>query len=161
MRPADHRPHPDDAEIHVGALIAAHVRLGRSVAVVDATRGEIASRGTPDQRARGAAAAADMLGLCARDQLGLPDGGVPADDPVAPTLLVPASEDDWRRKLPAVRCYGSQLAGGDGPATSLSDPAFLAWIEARGRAWGFQAGTPYAETLCGPEAARIGVLTEI
>lgn len=79
-------PHPDDAEIHVGALIAAHVRLGCSVAVVDATRGEMASRGTPDQRARGAAAAADMLGLCARDQLGLPDGRVPADDPVAPTL---------------------------------------------------------------------------
>lgn len=225
-------PHPDDAEIHAGALIAAHVRQGRAVAVVDATRGEQASRGTPELRAREAAAAAEVLGLSARDQLGLPDGGIPGDDPAArllvveairrhrpravvclhaharhpdhqnlarlvggavkaaaihglrsaspavggvrlwwveaelplpaaPALLAPASEDDWQRKLAAVRCYGSQLAGGSGPATSISDPAFLAWIEARGRTWGHQAGAPYAEALAGPEAARIADLTLI
>ena len=69
------------------------------------------------------------------------------------------SAEDWARKLAAVRCYGSQLAGSDGPATSISDPGFLAWIEARGRAWGQQAGAPYAEALDGPEAARIADLT--
>lgn len=223
-------PHPDDAEIHAGGLIAAHVRRGLAVAVVDATRGEQASRGTPEQRAREAAAAAAILGLAARDNLGLPDGGIPADDaaaralvaeairrhrpravvclhgharhpdhqnlarlvagavkaaaihglrtaspavagvrlwwveaelPIRPALLAPCTAADWERKLAAVRCYGSQLDGGDGPATTISDPGFLAWIEARGRAWGHQAGADYAEALDGPEAARIADLTAI
>ena len=45
-------PHPDDAEIHAGGLIAAHVRQGRSVAIVDVTAGELGSRGTPGTRRR-------------------------------------------------------------------------------------------------------------
>ena len=49
-------------------------------------------------------------------------------------FLVPLTAADWRIKLEAVRCYGSQLhkAGSNEPATSIADPAFLAWIDARG-----------------------------
>lgn len=91
-------PHPDDAEIHCGATIAAHVRRGASVVVVDATRGELGSRGTPATRAAEAAQAARLLGLTARENLGLPDGAVPSEDPQARALVVEAI----RRHRPAV-----------------------------------------------------------
>ena len=72
-------PHPDDAEIHAGGLIAAHVRQGRTVAIADATAGELGSRGTRETRAVEAAAAATDLGA-SRENLGLPDGGLVAGD---------------------------------------------------------------------------------
>jgi bacillithiol biosynthesis deacetylase BshB1 len=73
-------PHPDDVEIACAGTILKVVRQGLSVAVVDATHGEMASRGTAADRDREAAAAAVALGLRERRNLGLPDTGVRADD---------------------------------------------------------------------------------
>lgn len=210
-------PHPDDAEIHCGGTIAAHVRLGASVVVADATRGELASRGSPEERAREAAAASRILGLTARENLGLRDGYLSTGDSAArdaiidclrrhrpavvialsgharhpdhvalsglvqvalkgaelhglktsapahrgmrlwwceaevrisPDLLVPLTAEDWARKMEAVRCYGSQLhQAGGGPQTTISQPGFLDDIEDRGRAWGREAGAPFAEAF--------------
>lgn len=67
-------PHPDDAELHAGGLIARHVRLGAAVVVVDATAGEMGSRGDAAIREREWTAAADILGLSGRANLGLRDG---------------------------------------------------------------------------------------
>lgn len=229
-------PHPDDAEIHAGGLIAAHVRQGVPVVVVDATRGELGSRGSADERAAEAAAAAKLLGLAARDNLDLRDGHLEAD-PIAlrdrivdalrrhrpsavvclsaqarhpdhialgrcaagavkaaalhrlvtpsgtpalaglrlwfceaelravPDLLIPLSAEDWAVKMAAIRCYGSQLARPDDdglPATSIARPDFLTWIEDRGRAWGREAGAPYAEALIrGPDLPRVGNLLSL
>ncbi len=83
---------------------------------------------------------------------------------IAPSFLVPCGEYDWKRKMEAVRCYGSQLlrrGDDDGPATSISDPAFIAWIDARGRAWGYQAGAPFAEAFLAPEPPRLADVTGI
>lgn len=80
-------PHPDDVELFAGGTVAHLARLGHRVAVLDLTRGERASRGTPELRAQEAAAAARVLGV-ARDQLGLPDGGLHADDQRQLTALV-------------------------------------------------------------------------
>lgn len=91
-------PHPDDAEIHCGATIAAHVRHGARVVLADATRGELGSRGTPETRAREAEEAARILGVAARENLGLPDGAIPGEDPAARALVVAAI----RRHRPAV-----------------------------------------------------------
>ncbi len=71
--------HPDDAEIGVGGLLLRLVDLGRRIAIVDCTRGETASRGTPELRAEEAARAAELLGGVLRRNLGLPDGAL-ADD---------------------------------------------------------------------------------
>ena len=82
-----------------------------------------------------------------------------AELPLAqPSFLVPATEADWLVKKAAIACYGSQLAGGSGPATSIATPEFLTWVESRGRAWGFQAGAAYAEAFTGPESPRIADL---
>lgn len=65
--------HPDDTELCCGGTLAALVRQGKKVGVVDFTRGEMGSRGTPEQRLREASEAADIIGLEVRENLGLPD----------------------------------------------------------------------------------------
>jgi bacillithiol biosynthesis deacetylase BshB1 len=72
--------HPDDAEIGCGGTILRLTAAGRRVAVVDATRGEAATRGSPELRAAEADAASALLGLCARENLGLPDGRIEAGE---------------------------------------------------------------------------------
>ncbi len=65
--------HPDDAELIMGGTLALEVARGRRVALVDLTRGESGSRGTPETREREAAEAARILGIAHRESLGLPD----------------------------------------------------------------------------------------
>lgn len=65
--------HPDDTELGCSGTLAALIREGKKVAVVDLTRGEMGSRGTPALRLEEAKKAADIIGLTARDNLGLPD----------------------------------------------------------------------------------------
>ncbi len=69
-------PHPDDAEMGVGGVLALCARAGARVGVLDLTRGELASNGTPQERLREGAEAAAALGLTWRGQLGLPDRGL-------------------------------------------------------------------------------------
>lgn len=66
--------HPDDAELGCGGTIAKHVSLGHKVGVVDFTKGELGTRGTPQTRDEEAAESARILGLSARENLGLKDG---------------------------------------------------------------------------------------
>jgi bacillithiol biosynthesis deacetylase BshB1 len=65
--------HPDDVELFCGGIVARLVQLGHTVGVADLTRGERASHGTPEERARETAAASEVLGLTFRDNIGLPD----------------------------------------------------------------------------------------
>src|SRR5262249_50726118 len=65
--------HPDDAELVMGGTLALAASRGRRVALVDLTRGESGSRGTPELRASEAAEAARILGAAHRESLGLPD----------------------------------------------------------------------------------------
>jgi bacillithiol biosynthesis deacetylase BshB1 len=73
-------PHPDDVELFAGGTAARCVRLGHRLVICDLTRGERASNGNPELRADEAAAAAVALGAAERLNLGLPDGGLRADD---------------------------------------------------------------------------------
>jgi len=66
--------HPDDAELGCGGTILKHVALGQKVGIVDLTRGELGTRGSAEIRAEEAAAAAKVLGLSVRENLGLADG---------------------------------------------------------------------------------------
>ncbi|MBI4566895.1 MAG: bacillithiol biosynthesis deacetylase BshB1 [Planctomycetes bacterium] len=72
-------PHPDDVEICAGGLIILSVRRGYRVGVLDLTAGEAGTRGTTATRAQEAAAAAEVMGVAARECLGLPDGGLAMD----------------------------------------------------------------------------------
>jgi bacillithiol biosynthesis deacetylase BshB1 len=66
--------HPDDAELLCGGALAKSADAGERVGVVDLTRGELGTRGTPAIRAREAERAAEILGLAERRNAGLPDG---------------------------------------------------------------------------------------
>ncbi len=66
--------HPDDIELGAGGSIAKMTRSGAQVALVDLTRGELGTRGTPEVRAQEAQRAAEILGVQHRHNLGLRDG---------------------------------------------------------------------------------------
>src|SRR5690606_34427146 len=68
--------HPDDTELNCAGTLAALVRQGLKVGVLDLTRGEMGSRGTPEGRLKEAAEAASIIGLHTRTNLGLPDCGL-------------------------------------------------------------------------------------
>jgi N-acetylglucosamine malate deacetylase 1 len=65
--------HPDDAELACSGTIAAHVALGYKVGILDLTKGEMGTRGTPEIRMEESAEAAKILGLSSRENLGLKD----------------------------------------------------------------------------------------
>lgn len=66
--------HPDDVEIGCGATIAKSIANGLKVGIIDLTRGELGSRGTPVIRSKEAANAAEILGVSIRENLGFADG---------------------------------------------------------------------------------------
>lgn len=66
--------HPDDVEMSCGATIAKEISLGKKVGILDLTRGELGTRGSVEIRKEEAEAAAKILGVLVRDNLGLADG---------------------------------------------------------------------------------------
>jgi len=70
--------HADDIELACGGTIAKMVEEGRRAGIVDLTRGEMGTRGTPETRKRESKAAAAMLGATFREQLDFGDGGMRA-----------------------------------------------------------------------------------
>ncbi len=72
--------HPDDADLGVGGTIIKLSRRGLRVGILDLTRGELATRGRPEEREAEAREAARLLGAAVREGAGLPDGRV-ANDP--------------------------------------------------------------------------------
>ena len=68
--------HPDDAELFAGGTLALAARLGHAVGVLDLTRGESGTRGTPETRAQEARKATEILGLKIRGTLDLGDGRI-------------------------------------------------------------------------------------
>jgi len=71
--------HPDDAELTCSGTILKQIQLGRTVAIVDLTRGELGTRGTVEIRAQESAASTKILGLTARANAGLADGFFESD----------------------------------------------------------------------------------
>jgi len=71
--------HPDDVELTCAGLLIKMGRMGYRTGVVDLTRGEMGTRGTPETRRAEADAAAQVMGLAVRENLGLPDGHIQAD----------------------------------------------------------------------------------
>ncbi|AFV76262.1 bacillithiol biosynthesis deacetylase BshB1 [Thermus oshimai] len=69
-------PHPDDGELGCGGTLARAKAEGLSTGILDLTRGEMGTKGTPEERAKEVEAASRILGLDFRGNLGLPDGGL-------------------------------------------------------------------------------------
>ena len=66
--------HPDDVELGCGGTISKMIAGGKTVAILDLTKGELGTRGTSETRAKEAENAAKILGVKLRENLEMPDG---------------------------------------------------------------------------------------
>lgn len=103
-------PHPDDAELSCGGLIAKSVTQGHTVGIVDFTLGELSSQGEVEERVVEARNAAQILGVAIRDNLEIADGFsvAPATPPqkeavntaeTEPIAKIVASIRSWRPRV--------------------------------------------------------------
>lgn len=68
--------HRDDVELTCGGTLLKAARQGHRTAIVDMTQGEMGTKGSAELRAQEASRAAEILGVTARVNLGLPDAGI-------------------------------------------------------------------------------------
>jgi LmbE family N-acetylglucosaminyl deacetylase len=66
--------HPDDVELSCAGTLLLHKALGQKVGVIDLTRGELGTRGTPETRKEEAAEASKLLSLDVRENMNFADG---------------------------------------------------------------------------------------
>lgn len=211
--------HPDDAELGCSGTILSQVAKGYKVGIVDLTKGEMGTRGTPELRLQEAEAAGKILKLSARENLGFkdiyfsndeahqhrlievirkyqpeivlanaisdrhPDHGKGADlatkacfmsglrkietsfegksqeawrpkfvyhyiqnNYIKPDFIVDITPY-WEDKVASIKAYKSQFfdPNSQEPASFISDPEFLPFIESRGREFGHRILKTYGE----------------
>ena len=68
--------HPDDVELTCGGTLLKMAERGYKTGILDLTAGEMGTRGSPEIRAREAAAAAKILRVRVRENMGIPDSDV-------------------------------------------------------------------------------------
>jgi bacillithiol biosynthesis deacetylase BshB1 len=66
--------HPDDVELGCAGTILKEISLGKTVGIIDLTRGELGTRGSAEIRDQEAADAAKILGVVIRENLNMRDG---------------------------------------------------------------------------------------
>jgi bacillithiol biosynthesis deacetylase BshB1 len=66
--------HPDDVELACAGTLIKHARMGQAVGILDLTRGELGTRGTPELRVQEANEAAKLIGAKVRENAGMADG---------------------------------------------------------------------------------------
>lgn len=213
--------HPDDVELSASGTILRSVAQGKKVGVLDLTKGELGTRGTPETRAEEARKASEILKLSMRENVGLPDGFldnvkdqqmaiIPFIRKYRPDVVLTNSVEDrhpdhgmaaalvsktcflsglraistkdasgnsqeawrpravyhfvqdrylkpdfvmdisefWPQKLEAIKAFSSQFFVGkedDKPATPISTPQFMKFLEARAREYGRQINVEFGE----------------
>ena len=71
--------HPDDVELGCGGTLAKSVHQGKSVGIIDLSKGELSTKGDVDTRSHEALEASRILGVDLRQNLELPDGYITND----------------------------------------------------------------------------------
>lgn len=118
--------HPDDVELGCAGTIMAAIDQGKKVGIVDLTRGELGTRGTPTTRTREAEAAAKIMGVDVRENLDMADGFFTND------------EAHQRKIIALIRKYQPDIILANAPedrhpdhgrsAKLVSDAAFLSGL---------------------------------
>lgn len=117
--------HPDDVELGCGGTILKLTAMGRKGVVVDLTDASMGTRGTPEIRAREAAAAARVLGV-ERVNLGLPDGRL-ADGWDAQKRVIDAIRA-WRPKILITHHASEEHPDHEAAARIVKQAAFKAGL---------------------------------
>jgi len=118
--------HPDDVELGCAGTIMAAIDQGKKVGIIDLTRGELGTRGTPTTRTQEAAAAAKIMGVQVRENLDMADGFFVND------------EAHQRKIIAIIRKYQPEIILANAPedrhpdhgrsAKLVSDAAFLSGL---------------------------------
>ncbi len=118
--------HPDDVELGCAGTLMAAIDQGKKVGIVDLTRGELGTRGTPTTRTQEAAAAAKIMGVDVRENLDMADGFFAND------------EAHQRKIISIIRKYQPDIILANAPedrhpdhgrsAKLVSDAAFLSGL---------------------------------
>ena len=118
--------HPDDAELSCAGVLLVEKKNGKKTGIIDLTQGELGTRGTAETRKEEAAAAAKILGLDIRENLGLRDG------------FFQNSEADQLKVIEAIRRYRPEVILCNAPedrhpdhgrsAKLVSDACFLSGL---------------------------------
>lgn len=66
--------HADDVELSCSGTLLKHISLGKKVGIIDLTRGELGTRGTPEIREQESMNSANIMGIDIRENLGMRDG---------------------------------------------------------------------------------------
>lgn len=118
--------HPDDAELGCGGTIVRHTRRGEKVGIIDFTRGELGTRGTPEIRETEAAESAKILGVSVRENLNLPDGFF-QNDPASQLVVVRAIRKYQPRVIVANAIHDRHIDHGKGASLGY-DASFLSGL---------------------------------
>jgi N-acetylglucosamine malate deacetylase 1 len=118
--------HPDDAELGCGGTIVKHISLGHKVGIVDLTRGELGTRGTPESREKEALDSARILGVSVRENLRLADGFF-QNDPGSQLKVIEAIRTYQPRIILANAVYDRHIDHGKG-ASLAYDASFLSGL---------------------------------
>jgi len=92
--------HPDDVELGCSGTLMMEKLQGKTIGVVDLTRGELGTRGTPELRILEAAKAAEIMNLDVRENLGMADG------------FFQNNEEHQRKLIRAIRKYRPEIVLG-------------------------------------------------
>jgi N-acetylglucosamine malate deacetylase 1 len=89
--------HPDDVELCCSGTLMMEKLAGKTVGVVDLTRGELGTRGTPELRREEAEKASKIMDLDVRENLGMTDG------------FFENNEENQRKLIRAIRQYQPEI----------------------------------------------------
>ncbi len=89
--------HPDDVELSCAGTLLGEMASGKNVAILDLTEGELGTRGNAELRLKEARAAAKILGVSDRRNLGLTDG------------FFQGNHDDKMKVIQAIRHYRPEI----------------------------------------------------
>jgi bacillithiol biosynthesis deacetylase BshB1 len=89
--------HPDDVELCCSGTLMMEKLQGKTTGVIDLTRGELGTRGTPELRLQEAETAARIMQLDVRENLGMADG------------FFQNNEENQRKLIRAIRQYQPEI----------------------------------------------------
>lgn len=124
--------HPDDVELSSSGTLLKHVALGKTFGLLDLTRGELGTRGTPEIRREEALESARLLGAAFRETLDLGDG------------FFQQNEASLRQIIAVIRRYRPEIVLCNAPDDRHPDHGRAAKLEADAC---FYAGLEKIETF--------------
>lgn len=118
--------HPDDIELSCAGTLVNHVRKGQKVGIVDLTRGELGTRGTPELRLQEAADAAKIMGIDIRENANMADGFFQNDEAHQRALMVFIRK--YRPKIVLANALSDRHPDHGRAARLIADACFLSGL---------------------------------